>query len=707
MGAIENEIAKTVARAPADIRALAGKIEDKRPADIASAHAQQDRFTFLVDSLDSLDEARTVFERVLQGNELQPISYLERGAVAARAVARIAIRGPAGSGWGAGFLIAPGVLITNNHVLPDPATAASSLAQFEYELDLADREQGPVSFTLQPQVLFHTSVPLDFTVVAVAPTSDSHGTSLDAYGCLPLLEVTGKVFEGEWLTIVQHPAGQRKQLCVRENRFIKRTDDHLWYSTDTLAGSSGSPVFNNDWFVVALHHSGVPELKNGVKQTLDGRDYDPRTMQDTDIKWVANEGVRVSRIVQTLKTVLPDHPLLAPMYAATPHSARITTNTARPDIAPHTPPEAKTMPDARFPLDIALRIEADGTAHVIGQGGAVEANFGKEKAKARKAPKLTVPFDPDYSTRNGYDADFLGAKARVPLPTLTPALLAEAAPLLSPPKGADPHVLKYWNYSLVMHARRRLAIYSAANVDFGGRFAISRPEDVWRRDPRIKAEHQLENWYYSSNKFDRGHLTRNEDMEYGDTVQAALASAADTCHWANCTPQHSGFNQSKEIWQGIERYILESTIKDLTRKIRAQVITGPVFDEGDPEYRKVPYPVQFWKVVVALDEERPAGDQLVATAYIASQAQVISDQGIEAAPFGAFKTFQTTVAEIERLTGLLFKGADGKPPLREIDPLAKRPPRSPLSPGGGGLESAFAGAPKGYLSLQDLEDIEL
>jgi endonuclease G len=58
-----------------------------------------------------------------------------------------------------------------------------------------------------------------------------------------------------------------------------------------------------------------------------------------------------------------------------------------------------------------------------------------------------------------------------------------------------------------MHAQRRLPIYSAANISFAHRFEMSRPPDVWRRDPRILAEYQLENWYYASNQFDRGHMT--------------------------------------------------------------------------------------------------------------------------------------------------------------------------------------------------------
>lgn len=706
MGAVDEfAIAKAEARAARlDLRELVETTPaDRPPAELASSDAKLARRRFLCNSLGDPGLAERTFERILLGNELQPIGYLQRGAIAARAVARIMSPSSAGTG----FLISPRVLITNNHVLPDRDYARRSRADFAFELDLGDRLTPPTSFAIRVDDLFHTSVDLDFTVVALDAHSIDGAVPLASFGCLPLLDVPGKAFEGEWLTIVQHPNGEPKQVCVRENRLIKRDDDVLWYSTDTLAGSSGAAVFNNDWFVVALHHSGVTETRNGRRQTIDGRDFDPDTMDESRIKWVANEGIRASRIAQTLKAALPDHPLLTPMYRATPSSARITDWPAKapapsPTIPQPEPPDMTDNPSPALPLELRLRIEANGEARLVSAGGAAESATFAGDLERRPKPRtanFSAPFDDDYSTRRGYAPGFL-KQAVVGLPKLGKSLQLAAAPLLDPQED-NTYVLHYHNYSVVMHAERRLAIYSAANIDFAGRYDMSRPEDVWRRDPRIKAEHQLENWYYAKNNFDRGHLTRREDLEYGGTPRVALASAADTCHWTNCTPQHARFNQSKEIWQGIERYILESTILERD-DLLAQVITGPVLDQGDPEYKGVRYPLQFWKVVAAVDDK----GQLFATAYIASQEEVIVQFGVEAAPFGAFKTFQTTVAEIERLTGLTFVcGEKGEDRLKDHDPMSVAPRRRRRP---AGVQEAMAvAAAVGYQPIDELEDIQL
>jgi endonuclease G, mitochondrial len=712
MSLIVAQIDKAEQRLDFDLTAQIQLLQDRTPKDVVTPTEKLQRMQFLGQSLGDEKLASNTLERVLEGNELQPINYLERGAIAARAVARIRIRQPNGRsyGWGTGFLIGPQILITNHHVLPSQDWAVYSSAQFDYETDLQDRPTGPVDFVFDPQQLFYTSPNLDFTIVAVAARSTDGAHNLEQFGWLPLLDNPGKSFEGEWLTIIQHPSGERKQLCVRENRLLKRSDDVLWYSTDTLGGSSGSPVYNNDWFVVALHHSGIPEKRNGKIQTIEGQDFNPQTMDEAQIKWVANEGIRASRIVQTLKQTLPNHPLLLPLFTFTPSSARINGNT--PDsissltrnINPMTQDNLQTV---TIPLEITLQINANGGATVSQAQSSIplareNAVLTQERGRiAGPAPaRFDAPFDNDYRKRKGYDPNFLGADNPVALPRLSKGLESAATKLVEPQDNNE-YILHYFNYSVVMHQKRRFAIYSAANVSSALRFRLRRPSDSWRFDPRIPQDSQVGESYYASNDFDRGHLTRREDLEFGHTIKEALDSAGDTLHFTNCTPQHHSFNTSKQIWQGIEAHVLEESI--IKGHYNAQIFTGCIFDDADPAYRKIQYPVQFWKIAAALN----SNGNLFATAYLASQAEIISQKGIEAdIPFGPFKTFQVKIVEIERLTGLTFVcGKDGKEKsLSNFDPLeaASLLRRRRFSPN---ESTSFDSVPSSYIELTELDDI--
>ena len=78
---------------------------------------------------------------------------------------------------------------------------------------------------------------------------------------------------------------------------IDALEQFLHYRTDTAPGSSGSPVFNDQWEVVALHHSGVPQRdEQGRILATDGSVWEPE-MGEHRIDWKANEGVRISQIV--------------------------------------------------------------------------------------------------------------------------------------------------------------------------------------------------------------------------------------------------------------------------------------------------------------------------------------------------------------------------------------------------------------------------
>lgn len=643
-----------------------------KPEDIASKHQLRQRHDFLREHLageKSGSEIEQMFERIVSGNELQDINYLEKGVAASRSVCRIRFE-VMGGGYATGFMICPGVLITNNHVFPDANTAHSAEAQFRYERDATGAELVPVRFKLQPKRLFFTSKTLDFSVVAVAPRDTTGARALSDFGFLPLIDVTGKIADGEWLTIVQHPAGQRKQVCVRENQLLRRTDDFLWYSTDTLAGSSGSPVFSNEWLVVALHHSGVPARRDGVIQTVLDRDFDPRFDKETDIKWMANEGVRVSRIVQTLREALPDHELVKPILSPGPAEWSSGINSK---------PQESAMSRV-----VTVQLEVSDTGDVRVVGGTAEA-LGEEASKPKGTLDelgnvIDAPADRTFKGGHlkGYNPKLIGYE--VLLPEFDSSIQGKRAPLLADKKAFE---LKYEHFSVVMNKERRLAFFSAANLSAGGRFKLSGRADAWLVDSRIDRDHQIDNTYYLRNKLDRGHLTRREDMEYGSTVKEAVRSANGTCVFPNCVPQRDIFNQGKakgigddvRLWAGLEDYILGSL--DPEGDMALQVFTGPVFSSSDPEYRGHQIPMEFWKIAAGV---APDGE-LFATAYLLSQAEFVDVSDLDEAerklPLGKYLTYQCRISDIENATGLRFfftrnANPNAKVELSTVDPMSGR-----------------------------------
>ena len=83
------------------------------------------------------------------------------------------------------------------------------------------------------------------------------------------------------MNIIQHPQGRRKEVVLQDNKIERVKKSVLLYKADTQPGSSGSPVFNNGWELVALHHAG------GERDAVSN-------------EWINNEGIRISCIVSFL-----------------------------------------------------------------------------------------------------------------------------------------------------------------------------------------------------------------------------------------------------------------------------------------------------------------------------------------------------------------------------------------------------------------------
>ncbi len=237
--------------------------------------------------------------------------FLTEGAEIQRAVGRIALTQshaglPAGSGWGTGFMVSPTLLLTNNHVIPDVAFCQKVKTEFNYQLDKNGNALVPDTFQFNPSSVFHTNAALDYTLVRLKSKSpffippfpsfpvinpNFNNAFIDPsinnnfvhsfrfvkagekWGFIPL-NPSPSYASGQRVNIIQHPAGRRKEVALQANEIQNTFTNVIRYTTDTQGGSSGSPVFNNFWDLVALHHAGSS---------------------------VSNEGIRIDKIVDDLR----------------------------------------------------------------------------------------------------------------------------------------------------------------------------------------------------------------------------------------------------------------------------------------------------------------------------------------------------------------------------------------------------------------------
>ncbi|MFI8830289.1 trypsin-like serine peptidase [Streptomyces afghaniensis] len=240
-------------------------------------------------------------ERIIDlSNELQAWSFLPRGVRAGATVARITLRRDGRElPHGTGFLVSPRLLMTNHHVLPDEGFARRCFAEFNAQVTVDNVPDTAVRMELDPGTFFAADQRLDFALVAVVPTQDGRPPG-EVFGWNRLSVQLGKLVLGEKVNIIGHPDGRLKEIVLRDNAVLVRLDDFVHYRTDTRPGNSGSPVFNDQWEVVALHHSGVPKKDDqGRVLRKDGRPWSQGDGDDA-IDWAANEGVRISSILKHL-----------------------------------------------------------------------------------------------------------------------------------------------------------------------------------------------------------------------------------------------------------------------------------------------------------------------------------------------------------------------------------------------------------------------
>ncbi|MBD2605701.1 trypsin-like peptidase domain-containing protein [Scytonema hofmannii FACHB-248] len=232
-----------------------------------------------------------------------------------------------------GFLVGRNYLLTNYHVFPEKTlenqeatlvqeSVSEYIAQFSYEQDFLGRKIEPISYQLERIVCFDKTLDYVLAKLNNTPTnSDANlGQAGDIFNWIPMSDdpmriappitddITDELLQqklddagielnietlknrakfGEPVNIIQHPKGRRKEIILSNNWSKKIFKDFIEYEADADFSSSGSPVLNQQWQLVALHHATIAEefQENGIKK----------------FKTVGQKGIRISSIVEDMR----------------------------------------------------------------------------------------------------------------------------------------------------------------------------------------------------------------------------------------------------------------------------------------------------------------------------------------------------------------------------------------------------------------------
>jgi len=242
-------------------------------------------------------------ERIIQATN----SFLDVGKWCSRLgeiegqVCRIEIQSNGGTIYGTGFLVGPDVVITNHHVVEAvvegeqgcttseglQALPSDVILRFDYRrlsdgttlnpgttyrlakdwlidkspMSAVDSQPEPKSGVPQVDELDYVLLRLDSTP-GLEPVGDKSEPGAPLRNWIKMPTQPYHFQPDTALFIVQHPQGDPLQLALDTNAVIGLNNNRtrVTYRTNTLRGSSGSPCFNSNWELIALHHSGDPNF---------------------------------------------------------------------------------------------------------------------------------------------------------------------------------------------------------------------------------------------------------------------------------------------------------------------------------------------------------------------------------------------------------------------------------------------------------------
>lgn len=581
---------------------------------------------------------------------------------------------------GTGFVVGDGLLMTNRHVA-EIFTRGLGDQQLSFipgrkaGVDfLRERDNAPGRvFQITKVRMIHPY--WDMAVLEVEGLDPAHKP-------LPLSLSDARDLSGTEVVVIGYPAfDSRNPADVQDDLFsgrygVKRLQPGLLqggFDTDsfgkvvraathdcsTLGGNSGSETMSIETGeIVALHFAGRYLERNYAVPTAalarDQRVIDagvvfagtpPGGSNDWDSWWQRADRREALSTADPINASSPANPAgSATSVASSASNGSVTFEVPlRITVSLGSPPEAPSV----VSTEAVAEIEAPGASVV---------------------PRSTA----DYEGRSGYNPDFLSGNAelshmKVPMPDATdPGVLA--------PTKDGGTTLHYQNFSIKMHAKRRLALVTAANVTEEP--ALREPEvgrdysrkglfsERWFPDLRLDAQYQLPDIFFSKDDgaFDKGHVVRRDDVAWGITFDALLKGNVDSFHATNCSPQVAGFNRSDsgiDNWGDLENQVLSEAASE-----RLCVFAGPILSETDRIFVgrgansttiRARIPQSFWKVIVAR-----VSDGLAAYGFLLEQ--VLTDVPLEFSVAENFVSSMRKLSEIEALARISFHQS-----IRDVD----------------------------------------
>ncbi len=229
----------------------------------------------IVDRWQGNEAKEDILEKIIGENTLRSVAFLAQGLHVAKSVAYVGVNKPVKPWSGTGFLVTPDLLMTNYHVISNVSLLPVTIFRFNYEENFNGEAQQVKEYRAKVNGIFQANQILDYAIIQLEQEPGYE------WGWLPLQ--IKDVKKDERVNIIQHPGGLPKQVSLQNNYVEYVGGNVIQYVTSTLPGSSGAPVLNDGWEVIALHHAG-------------GSLREPTTQRT----YFRNEGILISKILNDI-----------------------------------------------------------------------------------------------------------------------------------------------------------------------------------------------------------------------------------------------------------------------------------------------------------------------------------------------------------------------------------------------------------------------